>query len=243
MEIEFLGFSIFIIFIYIFEFLINGFIIYMFVKVIVEAFKRTKNHNYFKNNVILYKDVMKRSNSKYPKEYTDVSKNELARFNTDDLNGLKNYFYDIFYRFEVAYNNLDYGTMKMLSTKQLYQNYYTGMTLDLKAGKKKIIDRINREKVIVFELDSTSMKQTASVLIEINYYNYTVDKRGYVVKGNKDYPVKEKFVVVFRKDFNQKDATNCPNCGARLKDGKCSYCKSVLLEEEFKISSIKRVID
>ena len=42
---------------------------------------------------------------------------------------------------------------------------------------------------------------------------------------------------------NLKPKLNCPNCGARLKDGKCSYCKSVLLEEEFKISSIKRVID
>lgn len=243
MEMEFFGLSFFMIFIYVFQFIVQGFIIYIFVKVFVDAFRRSKNHKFFKNNVINYKDEVKRSNSKYPKEYIDVSKAELARFNTDDLTALKNYFYDIFYRFEVAYNNLDYGTMRMLTTKQLYQNYYTGMSLDLKAGKKKIIDRINKEKVTVFELDSTIAKQTASVLIEISYYNYTVDKKGYVVKGSKDYPIKEKFVVVFRKDFNQKEITNCPNCGARLKDGKCSYCKSVLLEEEFKISSIKKVIE
>ena len=210
--------------------------------VVKDSIKRSQTRSYFKSNIIYIKET-KSINTKNPTVHVDVSKNNLARFNTDDLAALKNYFYDIFHRFEVAYNNLDYATMKALSTKQVYQNYYTGISLDLKAGRKKIIDNIVREKVVLFELDSTSMKQTASLYVEISYFNYVVDKHGYVVKGNKHYAKKDKFVVNFRKDFNNKELHNCPNCGARLNDGKCSYCKSVLLEEEFKISAIKKIVN
>lgn len=210
--------------------------------VLKDSIKRSQTKSYFRSNIIYIKE-QKYSNTKYPTVYKDVSKNDLAKFNTDDLASLKNYFYDIFHRFEVAYNNLDYATMKALSTKQVYQNYYTGISLDLKAGRKKIIDNIIREKVVLFELDSTSMKQTASMYVEISYFNYVVDKHGYVVRGNKHYAKRDKFVVNFRKDFNNKEIHNCPNCGAHLIDGKCSYCKSVLLEEEFKISAIKKIVE
>ena len=111
------------------------------IKIIFSSTKRTSIHKYFKSNVVKANnsDLTK---SKY-REYVDVSNAKLAKFNTDDLESLKDYIYDIFYKFEVAYNNLDYNVMKMLSTKQLYQNYYTGITLDLKVGKKRIIDSIN----------------------------------------------------------------------------------------------------
>lgn len=149
----------------------------------------------------------------------------------------------MFLEFENAYNNLDYNMMKILSTKQLYQNYYTGMSLDLKVGKKKIISDIEKKKVIIFELDSTIAKQIASVMIEISYFNYTIDKNGYVISGSRNKKITEKFEVMFRKDFERKDITECPNCGAEIVGNKFNFCRSTIKNVEFKISSIKKIVD
>lgn len=214
---------------------------FIFLIWIINIIRKSKNRTYFKKNVIVNKEGSNKS--KYPKTYEDVSKDKLARFNTEDINTLKDYFYDIFIDFENAYNNLDYNIMKILSTKELYNNYYTGISLDLKAGRKRIITDIDRKKVIIFELDSTSLKQTARVMIEISYINYMIDKKGYIIRGNRYNKITEKFEVTFRKDFERKEITKCSNCGATVEGNKCEYCRTTIKNVEFKISSIKKIID
>jgi len=246
MDMEILFFGVFFIGFYFIEIFINFFVVYFFIKLIIQAFKRTKTNNFFKNNVISNNSNIKANfddEKKYKNNYNDVSKDKLAKFNTDDINLLKDYFYEIFYKFESAYNNLDYNTMKLLSTKELYQNYHTGISLNLKVGKKRIIDRIQRKKVIIYELDSTSMKQIASLMIEVSYINYTIDKKGYLIAGSRDVPITEKFEVVFRKDFERKKITHCYNCGAALTGSICDYCKSNIKEVDFKISSIRKIVN
>ena len=145
--------------------------------------------------------------------------------------------------FETAYNNLDLNVMKLLSTKQLFYNYQTGINLDLKAGQKRIINNIERKNVILFELDSTIAKQIATVMIEVSYINYTINKKGYVISGSRTEKVTEKFEVAFRKDFERKEITKCPNCGASLAGNKCEYCRTIVHNVDFQISSIKKIID
>lgn len=221
---------------------------YIFIFIIIKAFssiRRNAIKNEFKRNNIINKkiDIKKNGNYKYEREYNDVSKEELLKFNTEDINTLKDYFYEMFVKFEKSYNDLDYNTMKLLSTKQLYQNYYTGINLDLKSGRKKIISNIEKKKVIIFELDSTIAKQVASLMIEISYLNYTIDKNGYIISGSKDKKVREKFEITFRKDFEREEITKCPTCGANITGNKCEYCRSIIKNVEFKISSIKKIID
>ncbi len=158
--------SIFLMLTYVIEVIINVSVWIFIFKLIKNSIKRKNNRNYFKNNIIVNKKIETNAGkvNKYQRTYNDVSKEALQRFNTDDINSLKEYFYDMFLKFETAYNNLDYNMMKILSTKQLFQNYYTGMSLDLKVGKKKIISDIKKKKVIIFELDSTVAKQIASVI-------------------------------------------------------------------------------
>jgi len=209
------------------------------------AFRRKKSRNYFKNNVVINKktDYLSKINDNYKGVYEDVPKSKLAKFNTDDINLLKDFFYQMFLDFENSCNNLDYNTMKLLSTKEVYNNYYTGTTLEFKAGRKKMITDIERKKVIIFELDSTIAKQIASVMIEISYLNYTIDKNGYIISGSKNKKITERFEVMFRKDFDRKELTKCPNCGAEIVGGKCEFCRSTIKNEQFKISSIKKIID
>ena len=209
------------------------------IKMISDAIRRSNIHRFFKQNVVM--DPFKELENLAKNCYVDVSRAELEKFHTDDLEALKNYFYNLFWQFETAYNNLDYFVMKSLSTKQLYQNYYTGIRLDLQVGKKKIVEQITRKNVIIYELDSTSIKQTLSAMIEISYISYTINHKGDILSGNRQIPVTETFEVTFRKDFAHDDSTKCPNCGAPLSGNRCEYCKTVSSNPEFKISNIKKV--
>lgn len=207
-------------------------------KMIIEKIRRSFQRSFFKANVI---NNIQSSLSK--RIYRDVPKSRLELFNTDNINNVKDYFYDIFLRFEIAYNNLDYNMMRLLSTKELYENYYLGITLDLKAGQKKIINDVQRKKVIIFDLNSTTTSQNIYAMIEISYITYTLDKKGFVISGKRDEHVTERFEVIFRKEFEAKEIVKCPNCGATITGNKCDFCRSTIKNEEFKISSIKKIID
>lgn len=230
---------------YIIEMIFSVTIFILIATSIINVIRRSLNHKYFKNNVIRNTNNIdiKTSGSKKTQIYNDVHKSKLAKFNTDDINTLKDYFYNKFVEFETAYNNLDLNVMKLLSTKQLFYNYQTGINLDLKVGQKRIINNIERKNVILFELDSTIAKQIATVMIEVSYINYTINKKGYVISGSRTEKVTEKFEVAFRKDFERKEITKCPNCGASLAGNKCEYCRTIIHNVDFQISSIKKIID
>ena len=245
MEVEEIIVGVVFVIIFVAEIFFNVAVWVFIFKTISNIIKRKSTHNYFKNNIVSNTNIDEiGQGTKYQKTYNDVSKSDLAKFNTDDINALKDYFYDIFLDFENAYNNLDYNIMKILSTKRMYQNYYTGISLDLKSGNKRVIKDIERKKVVIFELDSTIAKQVASVMIEISYINYMMDKNGYISSGSRDNKATEKFEVVFRKDFNQKsEITKCPNCGAEVDGVRCSFCRSRIKNVEFKIDSIKKIVN
>lgn len=216
------------------------------IKLIANAIQRARSRKFFKKNVVvnnLNEENKIYFNGNKRNIYNDVPKSKLEMFNTDDIKQLKDYFYDIFLKFEIAYNNLDYNIMKMLSTKQLFQNYYTGISLDLQVGKKRIINSIQKKKIIIYELDSTIAKQTVSAMIEISYINYTINNEGYIISGSREKPITEKFEVTFRKDFERNEITKCPNCGASITGNKCDFCRTTIKNVEFKISSIKKIID
>ena len=241
-NINFLFLAIFYIIMALLVYVFPYILLYYIFKAMMSS-KRKKIEDSFKNNVIINKKVETSTRNKYQKTYTDVSKETLKKFNTDDINSLKDLFYGKFLDFENAYNNLDYNMMKILSTKQLYQNYYTGISLDLKIGKKRIISDIEKINVVIFELDSTIAKQIASVMIEISYFNYVLDKNGYIISGSRNEKITEKFEVMFRKDFEKKEITECPNCGAEILGNKCEFCRSNVKNINFKISSIKKIIE
>lgn len=228
---------LFIPILYIIEIVFNIVVFGVITKAIINSIKRTQNKNFFKTNVV---DISKEN--KLEKTYKDISSDKLSKFNTTDLNALKDYVYNIFERFENAYNALDFNTMKELSTKELYHNYHTGITLDINTGRKKIIDDIQKVKVIIYAADSSISKQVIMAMIEIKYISYTLNKDGYIESGSKDTKIIEKFEVTFRKDFLKEDITKCPNCGARITGNKCDYCRSLIKDEEFKIANIRRII-
>lgn len=215
---------------------------FIFLK-IVNSIRKKINYNFFKNNVInnqIYQDV---SFKDAKDRYADITEKELEEFNTQDLKAFKNYFYNLFIDFETAYNNLDFNMLKTLSTKQLFQNYYTGITLDLEAGNKRIISNIRKDEMTIFETFTSTAKQVVSAMIKISYINYTINKDGRIIRGSRDTRITEKFEVIFRKDFEKDDVKKCQNCGAIVTGNKCEYCRTIIKNVDFKISSIKKIIE
>lgn len=234
------GFSvIFVIFFMIIQMFLSFVPFFIIVVVLTTLSKRTKNTKFFKQNVIINDG---QTNNKTV--FSDVHKDTLNRFGIDNINDMKDYLYKMFFEFENAYNNLDLDTMKRVSYKQLYENYITGIKLDKNLGKKKVISDITPEQLLLTGLDSTNMKQVATMVITIKYLNYVVDKNGDLISGDRVSHITETFEVVYRKDLEDKPI-NCPNCGGKIDadDLKCDYCDTVVSsEQEFRIYSIKKII-
>ena len=64
--------------------------------------KTKRNNNFFKQNVVKEEIIDKHcdSSDKYKRTYIDVSKEELKEFGTEDIDALKDFFYDIFLEFD-----------------------------------------------------------------------------------------------------------------------------------------------
>ena len=229
---------------YVISILLFIFVWITIIRIVFRIIKQTINIAFFKKSVIKNTDDFFKPNKEVTfKDFKDVDKDKLAIFDTDDINKLKDYFYEMFLNFENAYNTLDFNKMHDLLTNQLYQNYYTGLSLNMKYGEKKIVENVKKKNMLIYDIDSTSYKQVVCTIIEISYISYTTNKNGQIIKGSKEHPITEKFEVIFRKDFQKNPITKCPNCGATVINNICEYCRTTLKNEKFKIHSIRKIID
>lgn len=199
----------------------------------ISYFRKNISNRSFKNNNI-YLDKKRK--------YEDVSIEKLSELDISDINKLKDYLYSMFYDFEVAYNNLDYNKMKKLCSSKIYNNYHTNICLNLKFGHKRIMEDIEKKKVIIYDIYSSNYKQVISTTMEISYLNYMVDGNGNIITGSNVNKFTETFEVIFVKRANAKDVIKCPNCGASVSGNTCSYCGMDLRNTDFVIDSIKRIV-
>ena len=67
---------------------------------------------------------------------------------------------------------------------------------------------------------------------------------GEIISGSIN-PITESFEVIFVKDYGSNKNTKCPNCGAtvELNNSVCEYCGTNVRSTDFKIDSIKKIID
>lgn len=205
-----------------------------YVRDFIKKKRRLKEEKLFKENVIHSKDINLL-------DYKDVSQDVFERYAVDNVNAFKSSLYEIFLFFEYAYNNFNLDRMKLFCTNEVYNLYQTNIDLCIRTGRKKVIEKMTRNRnPIIFDIQSDSNSLVVKTIIDINYVFYTLNKMGMVVSGSKNL-VNEKFEVVFIKKFNE-EATNCPNCGAPLKEKSCEFCSTVVLDAVFRICSIKRIV-
>ncbi len=205
---------------------------------IISQLRKNKSNKNFKNNVI----KMDKEKERIKNITRDVDNSALEQLDIKDVNILKDYLYQIYLDFEKAYNDLDYNTMLNTSTNKLYNAYHTNIMLNLKCGQKKIIENITRHNMFVYDILCTNRKQVISTIIEVENSSYMLDYNGKVVSGSVT-PIREKFEVIFIKNYDNSTSVKCPNCQASVSGTKCEYCGTELRNSEFRIDSIKKVID
>ncbi len=192
------------------------------------------------NNKKLFKSMIIKDNKM---NFSDINSSKLDGFDIKDISKLKKYLYEIFYKFETAYNDVDYNTMFNLSTSKLYNLYHSNIVLNLKFEEKKIINQIELNQMYITDAFSTSAKQVITTVIDISYLNYNIKSDGKVVSGSPTKKINEKFEVIFIKYFDKNDDYRCPNCGANVTGSVCEYCNSKITNNsDFRIDSIKKIV-
>lgn len=215
-------------------------IFYFIFSTLRNAFKRSITRSYFKENVITVSHDSQRLRRSL---YKPLTNKEIEAYHINNVEAFKDMLFEIFKTFENAYNSLDYNMMKINSTSEIFNNYYTGISLDLKIGKKKVIEDVKRSSLIIYEMYSSNQKQIVSTVIEIAYKTYTLNKEGFVISGDRSRVISEKFEVIFRKNYEHEDLIKCPGCGATVTGTICEYCRTPIKLENYKISSIKKIVD
>ena len=172
---------------------------------------------------------------------TSIPISKLADLNIEDLSVLEDYLYDIFLEFENALNSLDYNTMGRLTTSKLYNLYHTDITLNVKAGRKKIIKDIKRKSVLVYDAYVSDERQMIYSIIDVEFVSYTIDSNGRIISGTTS-PVRESFDIIFTKKYSSDEVIKCPNCGNSVLGSVCNYCRTNLRNKDFKMENIKKIV-
>lgn len=190
----------------------------------------------------IYNNKFKKNNINY-ENLGNVNEDAIKNtgLNKEDINKLKDNLFLIFYKFENAYNNLDYNTMYNLCTPKLYNMYYNDIAIKLQYENKRFISDIKLNDMKIYSIGEYKDEQTVRTLISISYKNYIQSLDGKIIGGN-DQIKKESFEVQFVKNLKKDNKYKCPNCGATVNGSSCDYCKTRVKYDEFKISTIRRII-
>lgn len=191
--------------------------------------KRKKEFEYYKDN----------GGTGSMRNYKDVPKEQIKKYNIENLNDLKIEFYDTFLKFIEASNNLDLLKLKGLCSSHFFQNFQMGLNLENKKDKRRIIELINKKEIIIHKIRGNVGSEVYSVLINIDCLDYKIFNDGKILSGSKGNVIDKKYNIVFKKQ--SKVDTVCLNCGAKLIKGKCPYCKTVFNDNKYKINSLKEV--
>ena len=134
--------------------------------------------------------------------------------------------YQIYLAVQEAWMNFDYETLRTLVTDELFNTYQMQLqTLELKGQKNIMSDFLLLDWKLLSVNEENSIR-TISALMEVEFYDYIVDNKNKVLRGNK----KKKVIMTYCLTFvdNEKSSNKCPHCGAQLEEGKtvCNYCGS-----------------
>lgn len=205
---------------------------YSIALIIYYIIKRKQNKYFLKNQNIDYKK----------NKYKEVDVERIPK--QYDISKLKTDLYDLFYKFEIAYNNLDCNTLYNISTPRLYSIYYEAIRLGTKLGEKRIITNIKNDDFVIFDYigkkENDEKKETFKAYVELSYVNYTQNTKGVIISGSTK-EIKEKFEVYFVK-IKSLNKYKCPYCGAINEGNVCDYCKSKITDKnEFRIDEIRKI--
>ena len=193
-----------------------------------------------------YDDMYNRfMNNDNRKQYSDVDDEVLAKYdiNKDEF---KQMVYQKYVMIQNAWMNFDYDMLKNNLTDELYNSYV--MQLDaLKIKKQKnVMSDFENIDVKIIDISSDNGIINVKTYLRVCMYDYVVDERDNVVRGNRQWKVDIEYIIDFVRENDIGKLENCPYCGAKLTNvtgGVCEYCRTkiVLPAKDYVMSRKKSV--
>ena len=141
--------------------------------------------------------------------------------------------FNIYQTIQTAWMNFDYNTIRKYTTDEMY-NMYKSLGKNLKKKRKTNITKDFALKYFnISGMEITKDNVSLTVFVKMECYNYVINQKGKVVRGNKNKKILQHLRMTFIKGIN-KEKNKCPNCGAPLPNinsSTCQYCGSVIYNE------------
>ena len=131
--------------------------------------------------------------------------------------------------------NFNLDTIKNLVSDEIYNMYSMQLdTLKIK-GQKNIMSDITYISNYITDINVDNNTETIETILKISCYDYLVDDKNNVVRGNKNIKLHYTYRLTFTRKIEKTNLKYCPNCGAELdinSSGVCTYCKSTIINNE-----------
>ena len=165
-----------------------------------------------------------------------VSEDEFSKYikkeNIDDF--VFNRFQD-YIDIQNAWMEFDYDVLSNKTTNELYNQYIMQLeTLKVK-GQKNVMNSFTFVKGKVTNIEKTDNQLAVTVEIITRFYDYIINQEnGVILRGSDKKKVTLHYQMTFVRSTKKSIATNCPNCGAKLKKTStnvCEFCKTTITKE------------
>lgn len=152
---------------------------------------------------------------------------------------------DVFIKLQEAWTKQDWSSLRVFESTQLFEQHQSQLQGYIDRGQKNILDRVCVLGANLASFTQSGDKDIISITLRSKMIDYIIDeKSGQVLKGDKNTDRYGTYRMTFTRKTGVKTVpgkagvktTNCPNCGAPTEitsAGKCRYCGSLLVTEDF----------
>lgn len=149
----------------------------------------------------------------------------------------------IFMELQKAWSQKNWNIVRPYETDTLFHTHHFWIEDFKRQGQTNHIENVNINKIEPVSLFKDNFYASLTFRIFAHMVDYTVDKNGQMIRGNKKRPVQFSEYWTFIKGINNnhknpktQDFNLCPSCGAHLKiemSGVCEYCGTKITLGQF----------
>ena len=143
------------------------------------------------------------------------------------------YVFDLFVKEQMAWMNFDYDGLRELLSDELF-NVYKMQLETMEAGmEKNIMADIVKADGGIISIRKTDLTEELQVKLHVRMKDYIINTATNKPKhGSPDKIMDNNYIITLERS-RREEITNCPNCGAEIKDTAsqvCPFCDSVLVK-------------